>query len=126
MNTVISNIVIIIVIALIVFFAVKSSVAHFKGQGSCCGGGGGDVLTKPEKLKTVSCVKTIRIDGMHCKHCYARVHNVLNSIDGVSAKVNGKRGTAVVKLEKDMDDKVLSEAITDLGYTVVSVQNTKS
>lgn len=34
---------------------------------------------------------------MHCEHCYARVHNVLNSIDGVSAKVNGK---------KDIEDQV--------------------
>ena len=62
---------------------------------------------------------------MHCDNCYARVHNILNSIEGVSAKVNGKKGEAIVKLEKDMDDAVLSGAIADLGYTVLSIQNLK-
>ena len=42
-------------------------------------------------------LETDRIKGMHCEHCYARVHNVLNSIDGVSAKVNGR---------KDIEDQV--------------------
>ncbi len=125
MGSTISNIVIIIIIALILFFALKSSIAHFKGQGSCCGGGGKDVLIKPKKLGSISCTKTVRIDGMHCEHCYARVHNVLNSMDGVSAKINGKKGIAIVKMEKEVDDQILSDAITDLGYTVVSIQNEK-
>ncbi len=125
MSPVVSNIIIIVIIALLLIFAVKSSLAHFKGQGSCCGGGGKDVLTKPKKLKNISCVKTVRIDGMHCEHCYARVHNILNSMDGVSAKVYGKKGVAKIKLEKDMDDQVFKDAIEDLGYKVVSVQSVK-
>lgn len=125
MDSTISNLVIIIIIALILVIAVKGSIAHFKGQGSCCGGGGKDVLMKPKKLKNISCVKTVRIDGMHCEHCYARVHNVLNSMDGVSAKVCGKKGVAKIKLEKDMDDQIFKDAIEDLGYKVVSVQNVK-
>lgn len=125
MGTAISNVVIMIIITLILFFAVKSSIAHFKGQGSCCGGGGKDVLTKPKKLGSISGVKTVRIDGMHCEHCYARVHNVLNSMEGISAKVNGKKGIAIVKMEKEIEDQVLSDAITDLGYTVLSIQSEK-
>ena len=125
MSPVVSNIIIIVIIALLLIFAVKSSLAHFKGQGSCCGGGGKDVLMKPKKLKNISCVKTVRIDGMHCEHCYARVHNILNSMDGVSAKVYGKKGVAKIKLEKDMDEQIFKDAIEDLGYKVVSVQNVK-
>ncbi len=125
MSAVASNAVIIIIIALLLIFAAKNSVAHFKGQGACCGGGGKDVLTKPKKLKSVFCVKTVRIDGMHCEHCYARVHNVLNSMEGVSAKVKGKKGLAVVKMEKDVDDQILSDAITALGYTVLSIRKEK-
>ena len=125
MGSAISNVVIMIIITLILFFAVKSSIAHFKGQGSCCGGGGKDVLTKPKKLSNVTCIKMVRIDGMHCEHCYARVHNVLNSMEGISAKVNGKKGIAIVKMEKEIEDQVLSDAITDLGYTVLSIQNEK-
>lgn len=123
MGSTISNIVIIIIIALILFLAIRSSIAHFRGQGSCCGGGGKEVLTRPKKLMRIACVKTVRIDGMHCEHCYARVHNVLNSMEGVSAKVNGRKGIAVIKLEKDIEDQILSDAITDLGYTVLSIQN---
>ena len=123
MGATISNIVIIIIIAQTLFLAIRSSIAHFRGQGSCCGGGGKEVLTRPKKLTRIACVKTVRIDGMHCEHCYARVHNVLNSMEGVSAKVNGRKGIEVIKLEKDIEDQILSDAITDLGYTVLSIQN---
>ena len=53
MSSVISNAVIILLLAVILFFSVKSTIAHFKGQGSCCGGGGSDVKTKPKKLKNI-------------------------------------------------------------------------
>ncbi len=125
MNAIVSNAVIILIITLLLLFAAKSSIAHFKGQGSCCGGGGKDVLEKPKKLGNILCVKTVRIDGMHCEHCYARVHNALNSLDGVSARVNGKKKIAVISLEKDVDDQVLSDVITGLGYTVVSIKSDK-
>ena len=32
--------------------------------------------------------KTMKIEGMSCGHCSARVEQALNAIDGVSAKVN--------------------------------------
>nr|MCR5283541.1 cation transporter [Lachnospiraceae bacterium] len=47
-------------------------------------------------------------------------HNVLNSIDGISAKVEGKKGRAVIKFEADPDTDKIREAVENLGYTVVS------
>ena len=122
MNQTLSNLVIVAVLIAILFFSVKSSIAHFKGEGSCCGGGGRDVKTKPKKLTKVSCVKVVEIEGMHCEHCYARVHNVLNSIAGVSAKVEGRKGRAVIRFENDPDDEMIKGAIEELGYTVVSMK----
>jgi copper chaperone CopZ len=121
MNSVFSNLIIILILVIILFFSLKGMVSHFKGEGSCCGGGGGDVKVKPKKLTTVAAVKIMKIEGMHCEHCYARVHNALNSIEGVSTKVHGSKGEAEIKLEKMIDDSVLMKTVNDLGYKAVSV-----
>ena len=123
MSSTISNAVIILLLLIIMFFSVRSTIAHFKGKGSCCGGGGSDVKTKPKRLKNVIMTKVIRIDGMHCEHCYTRVSNALNSIDGISAIVKGKKGIAIVKMEKTYSDEELEQAITDIGYGVVSISD---
>lgn len=121
MSSVISNEVIILLLAVILFFSVKSTIAHFKGQGSCCGGGGSDIKTKPKKLKNIIATRVVRIEGMHCEHCYTRVSNLLNSMDGVSAVVKGRKGIAVVRMEKLHSDEEIERAITDMGYTVLSI-----
>ena len=110
MSSVISNAVIILLLAVILFFSVKSTIAHFKGQGSCCGGGGSDVKTKPKKLKNIIATRVVRIEGMHCEHCYTRVSNLLNSMDGVSAVVRGRKGIAVVRMEKLHSDEEIEQA----------------
>ncbi len=121
MSSVISNAVIILLLAVILFFSVKSTIAHFKGQGSCCGGGGSDVKTKPKKLKNIIATRVVRIEGMHCEHCYTRVSNLLNSMDGVSAVVRGRKGIAIVRMEKLHSDEEIEQAITDMGYSVLSI-----
>lgn len=118
------NAIIILVIALIVFFAIKGSVSHFKGEGACCGGGDGKTKKiRPRKLANVVATKIVRIDGMVCDNCEARVQNALNSIDDISAKVSRSKGQAVVQLGRSMDDDVIERAVTDLGYTVREIVN---
>ena len=90
MGSLISDLIIILILLIVLFFSVKGAVSHFRGEGSCCGGGS-EVRTKPGKLDRVVSVKVLKIDGMYCKHCYARVANVLNSMDGVNATVYGKK-----------------------------------
>lgn len=126
MSPVISNIIIILVIAIIIFFAVKNTISHFKGDGGCCGGGSGVKKIRPKKLEKVVAVKTIRIEGMVCDNCSARIHNALNSIDGVNAKVNRSKGLAVVKLGREFDEEKLKKAVTDLGYEVVMIEQDQS
>ena len=67
--------------------------------------------------------KTMKIEGMMCGHCEARVKKALEAVAGVSeAVVSHEKGTAVVTLEKEVADSVLKEAVEAQDYKVVSVQ----
>ena len=54
---------------------------------------------KKKKLKNIIGQKRVQIEGMTCEHCKNRVENALNRLEGVSAKVNLKKKTAVVSME---------------------------
>ena len=54
-------------------------------------------------------------------HCSARVEQALNALDGVSASVNLEAKTASLTLDKPVDDAMLTQVVTDAGYTVVSI-----
>ena len=64
--------------------------------------------------------KTMRIEGMMCMHCEARVKKCLEELDGVTeAIVSHEQNSAVVKLSKDISDEVLKKTVEDQGYTVI-------
>ena len=77
------------ILIILIIIGIRSSVKHFKGEGGCCGGGS-SVKVKRKKLKQVVKERTVIIEGMTCEHCKARVESRLNSLDGVSAKINLK------------------------------------
>ena len=67
--------------------------------------------------------KTMIIEGMMCAHCTGRVEKALAAVDGVSAVEMSLEGkSAALTLSKDVDDKVLADAVTEAGYEVVSIQ----
>ena len=67
--------------------------------------------------------KTMRIEGMMCHHCEARVKKTLEKIEGVeSAVVSHEAGTAVVTLCAPVEDSVLKAAIEDQDYPVLSIE----
>jgi len=67
--------------------------------------------------------KTMKIEGMMCGHCEARVKKTLEKIEGVAeAKVSHKEGTAIVTLSAEIADDVLRKAIEDQDYTVLSIE----
>ena len=65
--------------------------------------------------------KKIVIDGMMCMHCAGSVEKALNALDGVTAKVDLEQKCANVELTAPVADDVLAKAVTDAGYTVVSI-----
>ena len=75
------------------------------------------------KKENKTMTKTMKIEGMMCGHCEAAVKKALEALDGVaSAEVSHEKETAVVTLEKDVDNAVLTKAVEDKDYKVVSVQ----
>ena len=74
---------------------------------------------KENKMMT----KTMKIEGMMCGHCEARVKKALEAVAGVSeAVVSHETGTAVVTLSGAVSDDVLKKAVEDQDYKVISVQ----
>ncbi len=80
-----------------------------------------DLVIKNEKeINTME--KTIKIEGMMCGHCEATVKKALEALDGViSADVSHDKGTAVVALEKDVSDDVLTKAVEDKDFKVTGI-----
>jgi copper chaperone len=61
----------------------------------------------------------LKIEGMTCQHCVTHVTEALENVAGVkSAKVNLKKGEAVVKSENTPLEK-LNAAVVAAGYQVV-------
>ncbi|MBP3655987.1 MAG: metal-transporting ATPase, partial [Clostridia bacterium] len=76
--------------------------------------------TKHKEVKPME--KTMKIEGMMCMHCEARVKKTLEKIEGVAeAVVSHEAGTAVLTLSAPVDDAVLRKAIEDQDYTVVDI-----
>ena len=67
--------------------------------------------------------KTLKVEGMMCPHCEARVKKALEAIDGVAnAVADHTKGTAVVTLTADVADEVLTQAVEAQDYTVLGVE----
>ena len=67
--------------------------------------------------------KTMKIEGMMCAHCTGRVEQALSAVDGVSAVEMSLEGkSATLTLTKEVGDQALTDAVTQAGYEVVSIQ----
>ena len=117
---------IIVVLIVFVIFAVKSYCK--KISSGCCGAGGDDV----KKIKPADrdpahypYEKIVRVSGMTCKNCAARVENAFNQRDGFYAKVNLSQKTADVKMKSPQDDALLKQIVSSAGYDAVSVESVK-
>ncbi len=110
------NVILPMIIIVAVVIALVSSIRHFKGEGGCCGGAS-EVRVKRKKLdgKLIG-KKQMKIDGMHCENCRNRVERALDRIDGVSARVNLRKKTAEISLDRPIDDAVLEDAVEKAGY----------
>ncbi len=82
-----------------------------------------ELKDKPNQGGAKPMNKTMKIEGMMCTHCTGRVEKALSAIDGVTAVEMSLEGkSATLTLSKDVDNQVLTDAVTQAGYEVVSVQ----
>ena len=76
--------------------------------------------TQKKELSTMK--KTVRIEGMMCPHCEAHVKRALEALDGVAEVLaDFKNGSAIVTLTGEISDEALCAAVTEAGYTPLSV-----
>lgn len=80
------------------------------------------VITENKEKEKEKMTKTIKIEGMTCGHCQARVEKALNGLDGVEASVNLEEKIASVTLTKPVSDDVLKNTVTEAGYDVVEIR----
>ena len=67
--------------------------------------------------------KTLKIEGMMCGHCEARVKKCLEALEQVTqAQVSHEAGTAVVSLSADISSEALAKAVEEQDYKVLAVE----
>ena len=65
---------------------------------------------------------TLKIEGMMCGHCEARVKKTLEAVEGVaSAQVSHVDGVAVVTLSAPVPAETLKSAVEAQDYKVLSI-----
>lgn len=75
------------------------------------------------KQEVITMKKTMKIEGMMCEHCEARVKKALEAIPQVdAADVSHTEGTAVVTLNAETADDVLKKAVEDQDYKVLGIE----
>lgn len=66
--------------------------------------------------------RTLKIEGMMCGHCEARVKKVLEALEQVEdAVVSHVEGTAIVALKQPISDEELTKVIEDQDYKVLQI-----
>ena len=82
-----------------------------------------DIKIKAKRKEGKKMEKTMKIEGMMCGHCEARVKKCLEELPEVtSAAVSHESGSAVVTLSAPVDDSVLKKTVEDQDYKVISIQ----
>ena len=67
--------------------------------------------------------KTLKVEGMMCGHCEARVKKALEALPEVDeAVVSHEAGTAIVTLNAEVADDVLKNAVEAQDYKVTGIQ----
>ena len=81
-------------------------------------------IVKAETIKEEKTMKkTLKVEGMMCTHCEARVKKALEAIPGVeSAVADHTAGTAVVTLAAAVEDEALRTAVEAQDYKVLGIE----
>ena len=82
-----------------------------------------DVEAPEVKTEDHTMKKTLKVEGMMCGHCEARVKKALEALPEVDeAVVSHEAGTAIVTLNAEVADDVLKNAVEAQDYKVTGIQ----
>ena len=81
-------------------------------------------IVRAETIKEEKTMKkTLKVEGMMCMHCEARVKKALEAVPGVeSAAADHTAGTAVVTLSAPVEDEALRAAVEAQDYKVLGIE----
>lgn len=117
--------IIVIILVVICIFGVKSYVG--KLSHGCCGGGGDAVKREKPADTDLSHYPhryILRIEGMTCKNCAARIENAFNKDESGNfyAKVDLNKKTAAVNAKQETPEEELRRIVIKKGYGIISVK----
>lgn len=76
-------------------------------------------IKETEKMK-----KTVKLEGMMCPHCEAKMKEIFEKIPEVDlAEPNHKKKKAVLTLNSDIEDAKLQSAVEKAGYKFIGVED---
>ena len=80
-----------------------------------------DKKIKSKIIKEENKMKKINIEGMMCMHCVGHVEKALKAIEGVG-EVNVSLDDKCATVTGNIDNSVLTKAVTDAGYEVTGIE----
>ncbi len=81
------------------------------------------IVNSEMKTEENKMIRTLKVEGMMCEHCEARVKKALEAVDGVgTAAADHVAGTATVTLKAPVADDVLRAAVEAQDYKVLGVE----
>ena len=118
-----ATLIICIVLALICAVGISSYVKRLSH--GCCGSSSDKVRRqKPEdtdKSHYPYCYQ-LKIDGMTCKNCAARIENAFNSTGDYYAEVNLNKRIGKIRAKAETAETELRRIVAGCGYSVVSIE----
>ena len=81
------------------------------------------INVEKEEKEIIFMQKVLVIEGMMCKHCQKRVEDALTKVEGVTEVIiDLEAKTATVQVASNVTNDVLTKAVVDAGYEVLSVE----
>lgn len=77
--------------------------------------------TRNEQEEDLMAKYTVKIDGMSCGHCVSSVTEALQALEGAK-DVSVELASGIAKLDTQADPEKIREAIEDIGFDVMSVE----
>ncbi|MCI7691146.1 MAG: ATPase P [Oscillospiraceae bacterium] len=114
-----------IIIVLLVGACVMAVKSYAKKLSHGCCGEGGDKerkLTKTADLPDCKYRYTVKIGGMICKNCAAKIENAFNRQVGIFAQADYKSGIAEISAKEPLPEIVVRQRIVGLGYSVEEIK----
>ncbi|MCO7176695.1 heavy-metal-associated domain-containing protein [Sporolactobacillus kofuensis] len=58
---------------------------------------------------------------MTCQNCALRIENALNALQDVDAEVYFEKKEAIVRMQKSIPERIVSQVVSKVGYTVTAI-----